>query len=168
MDWAECLCWAIYNDKLYFGGASGRVFEADKGSLDYDQPITVDLKTAFNYFKRRGQRKRFTMVRPIIRTDGTVNPAIEINVDYAEVSPTAQATVVVPDNLALWDVALWDAGVWGDELKVRNDWTGASGIGVCGAVRMQATFQGGSVSNAVDTTIHVIGFDIQYEPGGYI
>ena len=32
-----------------------KVFEADKGSLDYDQPITVDLKTAFNYFKRRAR-----------------------------------------------------------------------------------------------------------------
>lgn len=164
----NAFCWAIYDDKLYFGGASGRVFQADKGSLDYDQPITVDLKTAFNYFKRRGQRKRFTMVRPIIRTDGTVNPAIEINADYEESTPTAQATVVVPDNLGLWDVGLWDDAVWGDELKVRNDWTGASGIGVCGAVRMQATYQGGSTSNAVDTTVHIIGFDVQYEPGGYI
>lgn len=164
----NAFCFAIYNDKLYFGAAGGKVFEADRGSLDYDQPITVDLKTAFNYFKKRGQRKRFTMIRPIIRTDGVVNPAIEINVDYSENSPTAVPTVVVPDDIALWDVAVWDTGIWGGLLTVRNDWTGASGIGVCGAVRMQATYQAGNTTTPVNTIIHVIGFDVQYEPGGFI
>ena len=164
----NAFCWEIFNDRLYFGAASGIVFEADKGSTDNGTAITADLKCAFNYFKRHGQRKKFTMIRPIIRTDSTVMPAIEMNVDYEERVPTATPTVTLPTATGLWDVGLWDVATWGDSLVVRNDWTGCNGIGVCGAVRMRIIGTAGSASIPVDTIVQVIGFDVIYESGGYV
>lgn len=167
---ANCqpICWAIFNDVLYAGAPNGNVFRADYGSTDNGDPITADLKTAFHYFRRKNQIKHFKMLRPIMFVTGTVQPAVEMNVDYADTTPTATPTVVSPTSLALWDVALWDSGVWADSLVIRNDWTSVTGIGVCGAARLRVSISAGSASSAVSTTVQIIGFDVIYEPGGYL
>lgn len=167
---ASCqpVTFALFNDVLYFGGPGGFVGRADYGSTDNGTPITADLKGAFHYFKRKNQVKHFNMVRPIFFVTGNIAPAVEINVDYQDTTPTAVPTVIAPSALALWDVALWDTGVWGDSLVLRNDWTGASGIGICGALRMQVVVSAGTAVAAVNTVVQHIGADVIYEPGGYL
>src|SRR3546814_11110940 len=66
-DWSSDVC---SSDLLYFGGTDGRVMKADTGAADDDANIEADGKTSFQYFGGRGNLKRFTMLRPIIATDG--------------------------------------------------------------------------------------------------
>src|SRR5690606_28772508 len=80
----EANCWEVFNDRLFFGGNDGVVYESDTGGSDAGQPITYDLRTAFNYFGQRGMLKRWTMCRPLLTTNDVVTPGIAINVDFGE------------------------------------------------------------------------------------
>ena len=84
-------CWEILNDVPYFGGNDGNVYQWDYGAGDYidslDYPITATVQTAFNYFESRGHLKRWTMVRPILTTDGSVTPGVGLNIDFGTDAP---------------------------------------------------------------------------------
>jgi hypothetical protein len=56
-------CWAVFNDRLFFGGAGGIVYESDKGNKDGSNLIVADLQTAFNHLRSRGINKQFSMSR---------------------------------------------------------------------------------------------------------
>jgi len=185
------ICWAIANDRPYFGSSTG-IYEWDVGASDNGAEIVGDLKTAFNYFGQRGKLKQFTMLRPLIRADQDVRPALEMLVDYKEAIPTAIPTVIaVPE--AMWDEAIWDESFWPTEEEIRNDWTSVTGIGYCGSVRMRvSTGVGAGVYLAVDdedlvawdadaddliliqplststVSIQVIAFDVMFQPGGQL
>jgi hypothetical protein len=164
----QAVCFALFNDVLYCGAVGGNVFRCDYGSTDNGTPITAELKGAFHYYRRKNQQKHFKMARPIFYVSGNIAPAVEMDVDFQNVTPTATPTVVSPSALALWDSALWDTGVWADSLQLRNDWTTVLGIGVCGAIHMLVTISAGSASSAVNSTVQYIGCDCIYEPGGYL
>ncbi len=89
-------CWEVLNDVPYFGSNDGIVYQADYGSGDYvgslDLPITATVQTAFNYFESRGHLKRWTMVRPILTTDGSVVPGIGLNIDFGTGAPISVPT----------------------------------------------------------------------------
>jgi hypothetical protein len=104
-------CWGTLNDVMYFGSNDGKVYEWDTGSGDYvgstNLPITATVQTAFNYFNTRGHLKRFTMIRPVITTDGSVAPGVGLNIDYGSGAPIS-VPVALQTISALWDQALWD------------------------------------------------------------
>ena len=84
-------CWEVLNDIPYFGSNDGRIYQWDYGAGDYidslDFPITATVQTAFNYFDSRGHLKRWTMVRPILTTDGSVTPGVGLNIDFGTDAP---------------------------------------------------------------------------------
>lgn len=178
-------CWELLNDKLYFGGNSGVVYEADKGGTDVGSIMRADMMTAFNYFNQRGIQKRWTMCRPLLTTDLSVSPGIAFNVDFQE-----DAGIFVPTSTqnpqALWDVAEWDDAVWAGEVVTRGAWTSVSGIGYCSSIRMVADFphphegeqalwgeglwgigRWGELDGA-EVTLRVNGFDLTMARGSFI
>lgn len=81
-------CFAVYNDNPYFGDNNGHVVRLDTGSDDQGLAITATMRTAYNYFGERGRRKRFTMLRPLMTTDGgPVTPGIGLNTDFNQDAP---------------------------------------------------------------------------------
>lgn len=124
-------CMEMYNDEPYFGG-DGYVARAWYTSADDGNNITALGLQAFNNFNSAGSLKRFTMSRPIFRTDGSPAIYAGINIDFNTDIPTSSLTFT-PVNYSNWDSALWDAGTWGGALSVLQNWQGLNGVGYYGA-----------------------------------
>lgn len=161
-------CWAVFQDRLFYGGNSGQVKEADCQGFDDDGPINIDLETAFNYCDTRGQLKQFTQCRVLLTSDGQVQPGLGLNVDFARdaaVGPTSfeQSTG------DLWDVAEWDAGVWPTTNRILTDWATVEGIGYCASIRVQGAVQAITTAGQAEAlTLAVNGFDLLLVDGAFL
>lgn len=180
-------CWELLNDRLFFGGNDGAVYEADVTGTDaHGAVLSADMMTAFNYFGVRGRQKRWMMCRPLITTDGRVAPGIAFNVDFREDAPIS--VPVTPSSVeALWDEALWDEAVWPGIIRTEVTWTSVAGLGYCASVRMQVDIEhpnqgdgalwgaglwgisrwGEDVAGSV-VTLQVNGFDVTMETGAMV
>lgn len=152
-------CWAVYQDGLYFGGASGVVYQADTGTDDDGSTISADVRTAFDYFDRRGELKRFTMFRPLLSSEGAIPLALDLSVDF-ESRLTAAVTQLVGSATPPWDTTLWDTEQWAQDIGVSKDWQSVVGLGYCASVRMRVAVSGVSV--------YWQSSDWLMEPGGYL
>jgi hypothetical protein len=136
----EANCWTLFDDELYFGGNTfvGKAWDtlSDNGSA-----IAADGLQAFNDFKTQAKQKRFTMIRPILQTNGVPSTFSNVNIDFDTSDPTS-ALSFTPTSYAAWDVALWDTGVWGSDVVVSKNWQGATGIGFWGAPRLKVSASG--------------------------
>lgn len=133
-------CWEIFNDDPYFG-ASGFVGKAWGVESDAGNNITGDGKQAFNYFGSPGLLKRWTMMRPMISTNGTPGILAALNIDFDDTPPSSPVSYV-PSTASTWDVSLWDVGVWGGGNLIQKAWQGVTGIGYCAAPRIKMVSQG--------------------------
>lgn len=150
-------CWDTFEDAIYFGG-NGNVIQADTGETDNGAAIQADMKPAFSYFGTLGQSKLFTMVRPIIISDGTVMPSFTLCVDYNDTQPpTAPLST---GSGAAWDTSPWDTTPWGGAATVNKNWLSVGGIGYAAALRMATTTKNVSCS--------VQSIDYVYEVGGVL
>jgi hypothetical protein len=148
-------CMEMFNDEPYFGG-NGYVAHAYFGAIDDVNNITAIGLQAFNNFNSAGTLKRFTMSRPIFRTDG--QPAIfaGVNIDFNTDVPTTSLTYA-PSTYAKWDSAIWDAALWGGGLSVTKYWQGVNGVGFCGALRLKISSQTNEVHWASSDYVYEVG-----------
>ncbi len=150
-------CWALFNQIPYFG-ANGFVALAWSGFADNTSDITGQGQQAFNYFGSRGQLKRFTMMRPMISSNGIPGVLVDVNVDFDTSVPTGSASLS-PMPTAVWDTAIWDATMWSGD-TIYKVWQGVSGIGFCGAPVLVATING--------MDCRWLATDVVLEPGAVI
>jgi len=155
-------CWEVLNDVPYWGGNDGTVWQWDNGSGDGNNAITATVQTAFNYFGSRGHLKRWTMVRPIITTDGTVTPGVGLNIDFGTGAPISIPSVSTSGG-ALWDVALWDQAVWPINSAISANWTTIEGIGQCASIITKVATVSNGTANGV--TLQLNSWDLIAEPG---
>jgi len=159
-------CWEVLNDTPYFGSNDGRVYQWDFGSGDYinslNYPITATVQTAFNYFETRGHLKRWTMVRPIITTDGSVTPGVGLNIDFGTDAPISIPSTSTAVS-ALWDVALWDVAIWPVNSSVVANWTTVEGIGQCASIITKVSTVANGSSNGV--VLQLNSWDLIAEQG---
>lgn len=155
-------CWEIYSEEPYFGSNTyvGRFWN---GFSDRDASGAINInglcKQAFHYFGSRGQKKRWTMARPILSSDGTPTVGLSLNTDYAD-NDSAATLSFSPTSYAVWDSSLWDTGLWGGGLSVLRNWQNLGGIGQCAALRMKIASQG--------LEVHWQATDLAYELGGVL
>jgi len=133
-------CMEMFDDEPYFGG-DGYVAHAWYGGSDDGNNITALGLQAFNNFSSAGKLKRFTMSRPIFRTDGAPAIFAGINIDFNTSAP-ATSLNFSPSSFAKWDSALWDASNWGGNLSVLQNWQGLNGVGYYGAPIVQTAASG--------------------------
>lgn len=158
-------CFAVMGDTLYFGGNlgalpnSGYVAKADTGFSDNGNYIFGEVKTAFQYFDSPGILKRWTMARPVLLTAGSLGPAIRMDVDFENVTPTSTGTFTNTGG-TLWDTALWDTFPWGSVLSIKKNWQSVSGLGYAGALHMRMQ------NNA--TSVSWMSVDYVYETGAIL
>lgn len=160
-------CWEILNDVPYFGANDGNVYQWDYGAGDYidaagETTITATVQTAFNYFESRGRLKRWTMVRPILTTDGSVTPGVGLNIDFGTDAPISIPSTVSSGG-ALWDVALWDEALWPINSSLVANWTTVEGIGQCASIITKVSTSDNGQANGV--TLQLNGWDLIAEPG---
>lgn len=133
-DWAWCNftgwqsnCWELWQDNVYFGGA-GFVALAWDGYSDNGSNIPTNGLQAFNNFGDDRVQKRFTMMRPILQSNGSPSILAQMNVDF-DLSTTAAPLSFTPTSYAVWDTGVWDTSLWGGDLVVLKDWQGCTGTG---------------------------------------
>lgn len=151
---------AIYKDHLYFGSNDSRVFKADDGLSDNGAVIHADIQMAFSDLGAPGVYKTNAMVRPIFQADATVSFTMVANVDYQINLPVgsitttgASVTLWNPDSWAAWDE-------WNSAAAAQTSWYGASAGGFTVGPRM--------IMNSKDINFTLMGFDILFQPGGYL
>lgn len=148
-------CWELFSDDIYFGG-NGFVGKAWDTFADNGADISVIAKQAFNYFGSTVRQKEFTFMRPSLLANGAPAIYTSLDIDFEDTSSTAVLSIPA-SSYATWDSAAWDSGVWGGDLSVINDWQGVSGIGFCGAIRLQAASNGIQVEWASTDVVMKLG-----------
>ncbi|RAK51195.1 hypothetical protein DJ017_19750 [Phenylobacterium soli] len=181
----DAFCWATANGAIYFGSTLG-VYEWDQGASDNSVTIVGDILPAFQDFGNRTMLKSAKLVRAQLYAPSIVRPALDVVTDYDKNTiPTDIQTTVTPG-----DISPDDANV------VRQDWTGASGIGYALSPRMRVSLTGANDVDRVSVTedltslllvgpggtdhiltrpnlpldveVQCVGFDLTYEAGALI
>lgn len=154
----NAMCWCVFNDKLYFGGTGGVVYQADIGSNDNNMAIPYEIKQAFSYLQDRARVKQMLMARPIFRGDSALNYLLGVDLDFDSRQLTGTASTV--GSGSDWDTASWDTASWdsGDTYKAK--WQAIAGIGRCMSLKIK-----GSCKNA---PFSMFATQITYQTGGVI
>jgi len=130
-------CWGLFNNNLYFGAQEGGVvYRADNSAADNDAVIPWSMKTAFQAVGTVGELKKFTMLQPIVRTNGGANFGVGVDVDYGDASP--DSIFNSQTSAAIWDVDLWDVGVWGGPQMIQ-EWIAINGVGRVASIMMRGS-----------------------------
>jgi len=151
-------CWELFQDAPYFGG-NGYVGKAWNGYIDHDSNINGVCISSFNTYGNPANLKRWTMSRPIIRSNGTPTVSISMNVDF-NLDAAYSSLSFTPSSSAVWDTSKWDAATWGGDFSVYQSWQGISGVGYYGAPQMRIASQG------ID--VRWVSTDIVYEAGAIL
>jgi hypothetical protein len=169
--WAEwrdipARCWGWLSPYNYFGDDKGNIYRTATSYQSDERfvnnawvklPINVDVQMAWSQFKTPGL-KHFKMILPYIVTDGYPQPAIDIKLDFDPTPPRNVPDITGVDlTQSRWDVAPWDTSTWVSGTRSWTNWTGVSGLGRVGAIRLTA-----SIYNC---TFSITGFDVLYDSG---
>ncbi|MDP3740368.1 MAG: hypothetical protein Q8R02_23480 [Hyphomonadaceae bacterium] len=146
-------CWGLLNGNLYFGSSAGTVWRAETGYQDNGAAITAELKTSFQPYGPKGRICRITQARPLFTAGGRVVPALRVDVDFKNTTPSDNDKFPVSAGSmgSSWDVGLWDTATWGDTDSPYADWISVTGIGTTAALHLRTQTNGISVKlNAID------------------
>ena len=127
-------CFEVFQDILYYGGINS-VFKADTGTDDNGSAIATVCQQAFSYFGYKGQVKHFKMVRPVFSSDGDINPAVLMNIDF-QVGRTTVAPSFTGSGGTAWDIATWDVDAWTNPSGLVRKWQSVTGVGIAGGLNI--------------------------------
>lgn len=153
------ICWAIFNDKPYFGGNSGVVYEFDVTNSDAGAAIAGDVRPAFSYLGKRGMRKQFHLAKPIFVADSALSLSVDLEVDYQESTPNNTVSLTGASGTA-WDDGDWDSFDWAGGALIYQDTYGVSGLGDCASLRIR--------SSTVDVQIALNAMSLYYTPASFL
>lgn len=165
-------CWAIFNDRAYFGGNDGVVYLADESAGDEDQTLEADIQGAYNYFGLKGQNKRWTTIRPLLEKDSsyTIDLQIGLSVDFNLNDTLDEIQTDTGMTPAEWDdpESIWDDPntVWPGPVTQQR-WMAISGIGYCAGVRLKVSIPWSEQLRAAQT-LRIYSFDALFDAGAFI
>jgi len=158
----EAYCWEVSGDNdMHFGG-NGYVATFYTSASDNGANITASVQQAYSYFDSPGQNKRFTMVRPILQSDGGIPSVLcGLSVDFQPIDNTGAISFnPSSQTVGIWNTAKWDANNWGGGLITTRIWQGVTGIGFAGSINLTAVAQG--------IELHWASTDYVFEAGGVL
>ena len=176
-------CWLEFEGDLYFAANNGKVYRADTGSADIDTPILAVGQTAYQAFFTAGNIKRYSMVQPLVTTEGSSRPSVGISADFQETSALSTLSGATQET-SLWGEAVWGEDLWGGAEIFVADWTSTPAMGRFGSVKFQANTgteadvstwgsarwaQDGWGSTGIgEQTMQINGFVVLAEVGGHL
>jgi len=153
----NALCWTLFNNKPYFGGSDGKVYEFAVGSDDNDMAIPTKLRFAYNYLGDRGNNKRVLQANPRLRGTGDMEFLFGVDVDFVS-SPLSDTITNYGTSGTPWG-SPWGSP-WAAKETDQSGWQQLSGLGRAFALRMEGSFKG--------VTGSLQAVNITYEIGGYM
>ena len=150
--------WCLLNEKPYFGGIDGKVYEFDSVTNDNGNTIPVDVKTAFSYCGDRDRLKKFVLGRPLVAVNGEIRFSFNIDTDFQE-RVLNDEVIVSGVSGSDWDTADWDTSDWDSGTVYNQNMYAVDGIGRCAAIRLKGNYK--------DISITVSAFHLVYEPGTF-
>jgi hypothetical protein len=152
--------WGLLNEKPYFGGTDGKIYEYDTSQSDNGNFINIDIKTAFTYFGDRERIKKISRITPIMLSDPGVTFYLDVDTDFSEKDITNVITTSGASG-AEWDTSTWDLTDWaGSGTSHITDGYSVADIGKNVAIRCK-----GSLMNV---TFSINAFHTIYETGGLL
>lgn len=163
-------CWAVFQDRLFFGGQDGNVYEADCVSTDNGNAVVCDVVPAYSFFGSRAQLKQFKMIRPHIVSDGRVGSAIKVLAEWGShlrATPPTNFVGQTALSASVWDDGrLWDDGsIWPEDRFITQNWRSVSGVSRAATLWMRVQVESAQLT---PVTMQVSGFDWLYEKGGML
>ena len=158
----QAYCWEVSGDNTMHFGGDGFVGNFYASASDAGTNITAVVQQAYSYFDSPGQNKRFTMVRPILQSDGGIPSVLcGLSVDFQPLDNSGAITFnPSSQSVGVWDTAKWDGNNWGGGLITTRIWQGVTGIGFAGSINLTAVAQG--------IELHWASTDYVMEAGGVI
>ena len=153
-------CWALYGDKLFFGGNTVTT-QADMGQNDNAAAINTSLLPAFNFFGDESQNKQFLMFRPIFYSDAPVSATYAFCTDFNVVNPSASLSAPSAAG-SLWNVSFWNVSFWSSGSSPRYAWQGGAGFGFSATLNLQTT------SSAQNLALYSIDYAWQPMQGNWL
>lgn len=147
----DARCWIDFNGELYFGGADGKVYNAEKGGSDNGSTITAYCLNSYDDWGKISI-KHVKGVRPIISSNVDINPGVGVSFDYDEPASGPLGSGVDAVTGFVWDTAEWDSAenaTW-PGYAVYNRWRGASGVGVAVAPEFRVDVTSGDTTDDLD------------------
>jgi len=131
-------CFAVFNDKLYWGDNVGNVNQGWTSSGDLFNSISADMQCAFNWLDEPGKTKRVTMIQPLLLFGGTgLVPTLAIDTDFT--TSTAAVPITSLFGGAMWDFGVWDTSTWSITSTNYTSFLSVDGLGHALAVRLRVT-----------------------------
>lgn len=157
-------CWASYQDKLFFGGSDGTVYQADAADVDHSGSLIADMRLAFNNFRLPGRVKRFGLVRPMVTQDREIIPALGMDVDLTDKAVLAAVSGQAGTQTSQWDLVNWDEFAWAPDTTSQAEWADAGAVGETMSLKMRAAVYGpGNFGSSI--LYQVNGFQVTFEAG---
>jgi hypothetical protein len=126
----DATCIAVHDDRLFFGTADGKVFEANVSGVDDGKPYTATCLPMFDNMGVAGL-KTVQFARPVFRGPYPINAKTTMQMDFAVNIPAAPSSNPVQGS-SLWGDAEWGIDEWGssDTAKlVFQQWVSTFGDG---------------------------------------
>lgn len=131
-------CWAIHDNKAYFGGGAGAVFQFNAGNSDAGTDIVSDAQSAFVYYGGQESEKFFKLFRAFIQTDNALAVSMGLGTDFTEATVTVETSVPESEG-PTWDVATWDVAAWSGGFTPQDEWQSADANGYAAAIRLRTS-----------------------------
>jgi hypothetical protein len=138
-------CWGTWNDRLFFGTASGNVVEAEVGSNDSGSPIDCLMVGAWQTFGDPIAPKYSTLIGASLQSGASTTFYLGVSADYTVTVPTALSNLLPTANPAKWDVSLWDQSYF-TGTAIGRQYAASTGFGVSLAPVVRALVSGDSTS----------------------
>jgi hypothetical protein len=109
----EC-CLTTSDDKFFFGGQDGFVYQGGSGRSFDGRPIYSLLVFPFNSSKSIRQRKRYRRLIAEISAESPVEMQANFTLSYGDMDALNHETVLNQRGFSTseWDVATWDVDFW--------------------------------------------------------
>jgi hypothetical protein len=160
-------CWAVMDDRLFFGGNDGVVYEADVAGADYTGAFTAIMKTSFQYYGNRGTKKRWTMVQPLVTTNYAVAVNFLIDVDFRDTTTYSYLSTQGVTNGSLWGHMIWGRDNWSRGQFTLTDWLSTAALGQNAALKIRVDVPQNEESTR-PSVVRINGFNLTLETGEFI
>jgi hypothetical protein len=147
----------IFDGVPYFGAASGHVNEMEVGQTDNGSGISIDILTAFTFFRDRTTYKNINEVRPLVRAIRGLSFGLGVQTDF---DLTARADIVAsaPGVSTPWG-SPWGSP-WSSSTEYLLPRFAVAAQGHSGALRIRGTITG--------TPLEFNAFDVRFRAGGQV